>query len=428
MPVGRRYQLVCAECLGRHDDDGLRLCCPAEHGPALLRTEYESPRFEAPGGDFDLFRFGGWLPVVRRVPDSPSSIAYRAVELAREIGLTDLWVVFSGYWPERHAAMPSCTFKDLEAGTVLGRLPERPPVLVVASAGNTAAAFAAACARHDIRCLIVLPATALSRMAPCGSLPAGVRLVAVDGGGTYDDAIALAQAAADRADFRFEGGIRNVGRRDGLATCLLTAFEAGGRLPEVYVQAVGSGAGAVAVHEAAHRLRAGGYTEDPLPRHLLCQNAALAPLHDQWHRDLGAGKESGASDPDGVLAPELTNGKPPYTVRGAVRDMLTESGGGLAVAASGAARAAMRLFERTEGIDIEPPAGVALAGLADAVRAGTIRRDERVLLNVTGGGRLRRAGRSDLPVATPHLLIDACDVRDPQALAVAAKRVVDLME
>jgi cysteate synthase len=421
-PTRERYRLCCPECGARTADDGLRLTCPAEHGPALLSAEYTSARFATPGRT-GLFRYADWLPVVREVPDSPAPVALPAPALGAEIGLTDLWLVFNGYWPERGADLPSCTFKDLEAGAVLGRLPDRPPVLVVASAGNTAAAFAAGCARHDIRCLIVMPDFALPRLAGDGPLPSGVRLVTVDGG-DYDDAIALATAVTEGGVGQFEGGIRNVARRDGLGTCLLTAFEATGRLPEVYVQAVGSGAGAVAAHEAALRLRAHGHTTDPLPRMLLGQNAALAPLHDLWRGERRP-RDPGVE----VLAPELTNGAPPYLPRGGVRDLLRSAGGGLCVADAAATRAAQRLFEWVEGIDIEPAAAVALAGLADAVAAGSVRPDERVLLNVTGGGRQRRA--ADRPAADPprpRVRVPAGDVRDPHARQLAAKQVGELLD
>lgn len=51
-----------------------------------------------------------------------------------------------------------------------------------------------------------------------------------------------------------EGGVGNVGRRDGLGTIIYSATKAIGRLPDCYFQAVGSETGAVAVNEAARRL------------------------------------------------------------------------------------------------------------------------------------------------------------------------------
>src|ERR1700722_4219135 len=87
----------------------------------------------------------------RPTPTGARPGSYRSQALADRLGLSDLWIAFNGWWPERGATVPTGTFKDLEAFAVLGRFPshERRP-LVVASAGNTAAAFADACTANDL--------------------------------------------------------------------------------------------------------------------------------------------------------------------------------------------------------------------------------------------------------------------------------------
>ena len=44
------------------------------------------------------------------------------------------------------------------------------------------------------------------------------------------------------------------------------------------------------------------------------------------------------------------------------------------------------LFEKLEGIDIEPAAAVALASLMQCVREGRVEKDAVIMLNITGGG------------------------------------------
>jgi cysteate synthase len=396
-PGTRHYTVVCSSCGTRYEDDGLLLDCSRRHEPAFLRTEYD--RNGTPAGESrGLFRHAPLLPVARTFPDVPGPVVHRAERLGRRIGLDRLWVAFNGHWPERGANLPTCTFKDLEAYTVLGRLPAEPPVLVIPSAGNTAAAFAWAATRHKVPCLLVVPAPALERMRFPAPLDPCVRLVVLDGAATYSDAIACADLLAALPGHHAEGGARNVGRRDGLGTVMLAAADALGRLPETYVQAVGSGTGAIGAHEAACRLRARGETA---PRLLMSQNAPFAPLYEAWRRS-GAAPADREHEP---LARELTNRRPPFTVRGGVRDVLTESGGDVLCTDNVSALAAMALFEEVEGIDIEPGAGVALAALADAVRAGRVRRDELVLLNITGGGRARQARDLPLTPAEPWLRV-----------------------
>lgn len=373
------------------------LDCPAPHEPTFLRTEYTTVQTGARGSG--LFRHAGLLPVVRTFPGAGEAVVYPAERLGRLLGLNRLWVAFSGYWPERGALLTTGTFKELEAYTVLGRLPEEPPVLVVPSAGNTAAAFAWAASRFSVPCLIVLPASAMERMRFPGPLDPRIRLLVLEGTATYNDAIACADLLARLRGHHPEGGCRNVGRRDGLGTVMLTAAEAMERLPEVYVQAVGSGTGAIGAHEAARRLC--GDTGAALPRVLMCQNTPYAPLAHAWRG--GTGPAPGRAVD--VVAPELTNRRPPFTVRGGVRDVLAESGGEVLEADNEAVLAAMALFEQTEGVDIEPGAGVALAALAEAARGGRVGRNELVLLNVTGGGRARLARDLPLVPARPWLRV-----------------------
>ncbi|WP_030604379.1 cysteate synthase [Streptomyces fulvoviolaceus] len=396
-PGTRHYTLVCSSCGTRYEDDGLLLDCSRRHEAAFLYTEYGRSGTRH-GESAGLFRHAPMLPVARTFPGVPGPVVQPAERLGRRIGLDRLWVAFSGYWPERGANLPTCTFKDLEAYTVLGRLPAEPPVLVIPSAGNTAAAFAWAATRHQVPCLLVVPAPAMERMRFPAPLDPCVRLVVLDGTATYSDAIACADLLAQLPGHHAEGGSRNVGRRDGLGTVMLAAADSLGRLPDTYVQAVGSGTGAIGAHEAARRLRADG---EALPRLLMCQNAPFAPLYEAW-RCTGTAPADREHEP---LARELTNRRPPFTVRGGVRDVLTESGGDVLCTDNDVALAAMALFEEIEGIDIEPGAGVALAALADAVRAGQVRRDELVLLNITGGGRARQARDLALVPAEPWLRV-----------------------
>lgn len=426
-PCDRHYTVVCSACGARYEDDGLILDCTEPHEPALLRSEYAgyggsltSDGSADPAGRTvtGLFRYARSLPVARSFPGVPGPVVYHADRLGRRIGLSRLCVAFNGYWPERGASLPTCTFKDLEAYTVLGRLPADPPVLVIPSAGNTAAAFAWAASLHQVPCLIVVPAPALDGLRFPAPLAPRVRVVVLDGRATYSDAIVCAESLARLPGHVAEGGCRNVGRRDGLGSVMLAAVELIGRLPRTYVQAVGSGTGAIGAHETARRIRTDG---EPPPRLLMCQNTPFAPLFEAWC----SGGPAPAEREHEPLARELTNRRPPFTVRGGVRDVLTESGGDVLRADNATTLAAVSLFEETEGIDIEPGAGVALAALADAVRTGRVERDELVLLNITGGGRARQARDLPLIPAEPWLRVPwPTDGTGPHTVATHVARLL----
>ena len=51
--------------------------------------------------------------------------------------------------------------------------------------------------------------------------------------------------------------------------------------------------------------------------------------------------------------------------------------------------ASMDAFNKAEGVDIVPASGVAVAVLEAAVKKGTIKKKDTVLLNITGGGEAR---------------------------------------
>lgn len=66
---------------------------------------------------------------------------------------------------------------------------------------------------------------------------------------------------------------------------------------------------------------------------------------------------------------------PPYAIRHGVYDILTETGGDMLAADNLAVLHASRLFEETEGIDIDPASAVAFATLLKAARYGPITRE-----------------------------------------------------
>jgi cysteate synthase len=407
----REYRLRCTGCGATFPDDGSRLDCRNDHAPALLRTEYDERKFVV-GNEPSIQRYRSWLPAGRDIATASATAVYRSTKLARHLGLNELWIAFNGWWPERGAALRTATFKELEAFAVLGRLaPEEPRTLVVASAGNTAAAFADACTVNDVPLVIVVPSNAFARVAAIARIGSSVKIVALEGA-EYEEAIAFSRQLAADPDFILEGGVRNVARRDGLGIVLLAAVEAMGAIPDDYFQAVGSAAGALGVREAALRLIGDGRFGDRVPRLMLAQNAPFSPLHDAWAAGAPVLLERSPAETRRRLAelgaPVLSNQTPPYAISGGVREALAESDGTVYAIGNGEMVDAMVLFAELEGIDIDPEAGVATAALVRAAEAGTLAPDRRVLLNVTGGGRSGRVHESR--DARPDLFLGRAEV------------------
>ncbi len=394
--MGNHYRLSCLHCGKLLDDpqEPFLLSCGERHRPALLRAVYEERRLEVDAQEQGLFRYRRWLPIRRTWPEAGGPVVFQSRGLAAHLKLDALFLAFSGFWPEKGAALETCSFKELEALSVGARLPpgeER--TLVVSSAGNTGRAFLQAFSRYGLPALVVVPENALPHMWITGARHPAVRLAVVRGGGDYLDAIEVGNRIAALPGFFPEGGARNVARRDGMGTVALAAAEALGEAPRHYFQAVGSGTGGIAAWEMSLRLRQDGRFGDWLPRLHLVQSEPFAIMRDAWEagsRELPMMEEQEAKRRIArIHSPVLSNRNPPYALGGGVFDALEDCGGHTYAVSCEEAGEAGRLFESLEGCDLDAAAEVALAGLIRAVGQGRVRRRESVLLNLTGGGARR---------------------------------------
>lgn len=385
----RSYQLVCSACGKSYNDDGYRLQCDDDHEEAILRTRYRSENFQVNGQVSGLARYASWLPLNSPLPPHADKCAvYRSKALAQEIGMENLWIAFSGYWPERGVRLETGTFKELEANVIMARLPLSAPPAVIASVGNTAAALARASSLAKRPSVVVVPESALNRLRFAGKIDSCVKVVCIRQG-SYQDSIDFGKYLCERFGWVWAGGARNVATRDGLATVLLAAYEELGSLPDHYFQAVGSGAGAIAAWEASRRLQPSG---DQIPTLNLCQNAEFSPILSEMSgrspRQYNAQK-NGAYHEQAAYADELVNPQPLVRVKGGLQEALADSHGSVRTATAGEAREAQKMFAQLEGIDIESGPAVAVACLRAAITDGSISPASTVLLNITGGGRRR---------------------------------------
>ena len=396
LDIPNSYALVCLATgtqVAEPEGNPMLLRNPASKQAGLLRATYQQHSFRPGDPALGIYRYSTWLPIRRMLPGSSAPATYRSSGLARALGLNRLYITFSGYWPERGTTMLSGTFKECEAYTVCARPPASwHNILVVASAGNTARAFIHVCLRNHIAAAVVVPEQNLS--AIWSTLPlaaeAGVRLIAVGDDADYADTIEVANRIAQIEGFAPEGGAQNVARRDGMGTTVLSAVEKIGAIPHWYVQAIGSGTGAIAAWEANLRLLKDGQFKRRTMRMLLAQNSPFLPMYEAWKRrspHIATMRRAEAKARiKAMYAPVLSNRIPPYGVKGGLYDALCATGGDIVAVENEAARAGGRLFQECEGIDISPAASVAVAALQAAVATGQIAADEIVMLNITGGG------------------------------------------
>lgn len=374
-----------------YEDTGWMLDAPGEEKASLLQSVYKNQKLEVKEDGYGLYKFAGWMPVKRLLEGSSAPVTFKSNHFATAIGLENLFITFSGWWPERGATMKTCSFKETEAYSVCARMDGKSSkVLVVASAGNTARAFARVCSDNNIPLLLCIPEDNLDALWFDSEIKDCVKVIASRSGGDYFDAIHLSNLVCKLDGFLPEGGAKNVARRDGMATTVLSAVTTIGRIPDYYFQAVGSGTGAIAAWEANKRfLKDGRYGSNKM-KLMVSQNAPFLPMHDAWK----AGSREMLPLDDGlarrqveeIKAKVLSNRKPPYPIIGGLFDALKDTGGDVIAVSNEEAYSAGKLFNDTEGIDLHPAAAVAAASLILAIKEKKVKKDDLIMLNITGGG------------------------------------------
>lgn len=385
------YTLNCVATEREFEDSGWMLDDAECKCPSLIRAKYTKRQIEVKPDHYGLYKFCDWLPVKRILHGSSAPITYRSEALAKHLGLSNLWITLNGYCPSKGVRMRTCSFKETEAYSVCARVDENEDrVMVVASAGNTARAFAQVCSDNNIKLLLVVPSDNLSSLWFTEPLNDCVKLIASDKGGDYFDAINLSNLALKSSKFYAEGGAKNIARRDGMSTTVLSAVTTIGRIPDYYFQAVGSGTGAIAAWEANQRLVEDGRYGSNMMRLIVSQNAPFVPMYDAWRADsrdmLPYDTKKARRDAELISAKVLSNRKPPYGIAGGLYDALKATNGDIMVATNAQASRACKLFKELEGVDIYPAPGVALASLIKMVESGAIDKDACIMLNITGAG------------------------------------------
>lgn len=406
-----KYQIKSVATGNVCEDCGWTLDFKGEEKPSLVRAIYENKQLEVKDHD-GLYCYADWLPIKRTLKCDAKPVTYKSEALAEKLGLKNLYITFNGYFPEIGAKMRTCSFKETEAYSICARLGEdkKDEVIVVSSAGNTARAFAQVCSDNNIKLLLTIPEDNLDALWFEKPLNPCVKVIATKSGSDYFDAINLGNIACEVEGFFAEGGAKNIARRDGMATTMLSATTFIGRIPDYYFQAVGSGTGAIAAWEANLRFIEDGRFGDHKAKIYVSQNRPFVPMYDAWKQDsremLPYDNDQARLDANSVIAKVLTNRKPPYSIAGGLYDAMKDSDGDFFAVTNEEAEQAGLLFEELEGIDINPAAAVATASLIQAINNNQVEKDAVIMLNITGGGEKRFKENKEIFHLQPTRIFD----------------------
>jgi threonine synthase len=342
------------------------------------RYDYETFKREIlrglPARPANMWRYQDVLPL-----DDPASLdlypaggtpLWLSQRFAPDLGHTSVYIKDERYGP-------TSSFKDRQAAVAVAAMAENGiSEAVIASTGNAAVAYAAACARAGIKLWVfmtsLVPQEKLRETALFGA-----EVIRVSG--NYDQTKQIASQFAERRHLFLDRGASSVPSRESMKTIAYEIVEQlGWKTPDWYIQAVSGGMGPLGVYQGFKELYSMGLTSR-IPKLAVIQSEGCAPMV----RAFKAGKDVAEAVVPNTRIIILSTGDPgkSYTYLW----NLTQSFGGLMESVTDAeAFAAMRALAKSEGMAVEPATSVAFAGLEKLLKNGQISQDELVVVNCTG--------------------------------------------
>jgi threonine synthase len=327
-----------------------------------------------PGRPSSLWRYHDVLPVdnplrfdLNSAGGTPLQHSHRYATL---IGHNNLYVK-----DERHG--PTSSFKDRQAAVAVAALLEAGvSECVIASTGNAAVAYAAACARAGIKLWVFMTSLVPNDKLREAAL-FGAEVIKVSG--NYDQTKQIAADFAKRRGIVLDRGVRSIPARESMKTIAYEIVEQlGWRAPDWYIQAVSGGLGPLGVYHGFYELFRMGLI-DKIPSLGIIQAEGCAPMVNAFK----AGKDTAEAVTPETRIAVLSTGDPgkPYTY---LWQLAQKHGGMMEAVSDRQAWDAMLKLAKAEGMAVEPATSVAFAGLEKLVSAGAIGRDELVVVNGSG--------------------------------------------
>ena len=300
----------------------------------------------------------GWTPLLR------------AENLQKEYGHGEIWI-------KDERQQPTGSFKDRQAASTITALKAKGiNEIVIASAGNAAAAYAAFCARAGIKLWVFLtnsvPAEKMRELALYGA-----EVVKVTA--TYDQAKEIAANFAHHRGIFLDTGAKAIPNKESMKTLAFEIVEQlGWKAPDWYIQSVSGGLGPIGVLKGYEELFEAGLI-DKVPKMGIVQAEGCAPMVHSWEKGLDKAEATIAD----TLITVLATGDPGLAYE-LIKGGIDKYGGAMVAVDDGETFRAMRRIARMEGYSTEPAASVAFAGFGKMLADGHIKAHENVVINCSG--------------------------------------------
>ncbi len=324
----------------------------------------------------NLWRYRELLPVdgaPEAGPNSGFTPLLQARRLGAELGLDHLYI------KDDTVNHPTLSYKDRVVAVAITKAREFGFTTVsCASTGNLATAVAAHAARARLKCYIFMP-EGVEAGKIIGSTIYGAHVITIHG--NYDDVNRLCSEIADKYGWAFVNINLRPYYTEGAKTFgFEVAEQLGWRLPDHIVVPTAGGTILPKVAKAFREFREAGLVKAGSAKIHCAQAAGAAPVIHALHK----GVDLITPVKPNTIAKSIAIGNPAdgFYVLKAVR----ESGGWGEAATDAEIIDAIKLLARTEGIFAEPAGGTTLAVAIKLVHQGRIKRNETVVVSITGNG------------------------------------------
>jgi len=327
-----------------------------------------------PNRPSNLWRYQDVLPL-----SDPSSLdlypaggtpLWLSHRFAPDLGLGSVYIKDERYGP-------TSSFKDRQAAVAVAAMNENNiREAVIASTGNAAVAYAAACARAGIKLWVFMTSLVPQEKLREAAL-FGAEVIRVSG--NYDQTKQIAAQFAQRKNLLLDRGASSIPARESMKTIAYEIVEQlGWRAPDWYVQAVSGGLGPLGVYHGFKEMFEMGLI-DKIPKLAVIQAEGCSPMV----RAFKAGKDTAEPIIPDTRIIILSTGDPgkSYTY---LWNLTQQFGGVMEAVTDLEAYNAMKSVAKSEGMAVEPATAVAFAGFEKLSKQGVIRSEDRVVINCTG--------------------------------------------
>jgi threonine synthase len=379
----------CGICGQEFSPAEIRYRCGACNGPLWITYDYAGLAKKVTAESLSARRPGLWkyrelLPISPftepvRLGEGTTPL-HRAEALANFSGLSDLFLKDEG-------RNPTGSFKDRGSSVGVTVVVERGIRAVgTLSHGNMGTSMAAYSARAGLPCYILVPAETIDRRLLYLSVY-GAKVLQMQG--TYDSMYDESLNVGKQQGVLFINS-DNPFRTEGSKTIAFEIVEGlGWNTPDWVVAPTSSGGMASALYKGFLEYKELGIIKG-VPRIALVQPEDCKPIVSAFEE----GKESIERVNHEVTSIVRSLGNP-YPPSGNILLKLLQKFSGMAIAVSDEeTTTAQRELARMEGIFAEPAGAIALAGLRRLIKLGELRKNEKVVLVVSGFG-FRDVGDAD---------------------------------